>query len=51
MERTKHDFALSLEEFTLGNIFDMHLSQFKVEIDEVLSIALREFSIEKVRVI
>ncbi|KAM7539583.1 hypothetical protein Aperf_G00000039574 [Anoplocephala perfoliata] len=47
MKITKHDFALTTEEITLGNIFDMHLSQFRTEIDEVLSTALKEFTIEK----
>ncbi|EUB64627.1 Dynein heavy chain 10, axonemal [Echinococcus granulosus] len=47
MEKTKHEFALNPDKFTLGNIFDMHLDQFRSEIDEVLSAALKEFSIEK----
>ncbi len=48
MEQTRHEFTLNPEEFTLGNIFTMHLHQFKEEIAEVLGIALKEYSIEKV---
>ncbi|VDO03424.1 unnamed protein product [Rodentolepis nana] len=47
IERTKNNFAFNSGEFTLGNIFDMHIDQFKQEVVEVLSVALSEFSVEK----
>ncbi|VDM31178.1 unnamed protein product [Hydatigera taeniaeformis] len=46
-EKTKHELALNPENFTLGNVFDVRLDQFCNEINEVLGIALKEFSIEK----
>lgn len=48
MEKTKHEFVLNPEKFTLGNVFDLRLDQFRNKVDEVLSTALKEFSIEKV---
>lgn len=51
MKKTKQDFAPTNEKFTLGNIFDMRLSKFRTEIDEVLSTALKEFSIEKAKIV
>lgn len=50
LEKTKHAFVLNPDTFTLGNIFSMELHRFRDEIDEMLSIALKESSIEHVSV-
>ncbi|VDK75302.1 unnamed protein product, partial [Dibothriocephalus latus] len=47
MERTGHKFAGSPENFTLGNIFSMELHRYEATINEVLGIAMKEFSLEK----
>ncbi|KAL5967125.1 Dynein heavy chain 10 axonemal, partial [Taenia solium] len=47
MKKTKHEIALDPEKFILGSAFNMHLNQFRNEVDEVLSTALKELSIEK----
>ncbi|KAL5112917.1 Dynein heavy chain 10 axonemal [Taenia crassiceps] len=47
MERIKHAIVLNPEKFTLGNVFNVHLDQFRKEVDEILSTALKELSIEK----
>nr|VZI42326.1 unnamed protein product [Spirometra erinaceieuropaei] len=50
LERTGQTFAVNPENFTLGNIFSMELHRYEAVISEVLGIALKEFSIEKVRI-
>lgn len=49
MRRTGQSFDINPDTFTLANVFAMDLYRYQNQISEILSIAIKEMSIEKVR--